>query len=60
MATGVRRLLDGKTEGVELACRIRPVMEDWVRIVFPKLEHTDQPGSEPADAIVNTTTSSLC
>lgn len=56
MASGVRQLLDGKSEEVQLACRIHPGMADGTRIVFPKLGHADQPGSEPADAIVTVST----
>jgi DnaJ family protein B protein 13 len=52
MAIATRRLLGGETEEVHFACRIHPGMEDGTRIVFPKLGHSDQPGSEPADAIV--------
>jgi DnaJ family protein B protein 13 len=52
MATAIRRLLDGKTEEVQFACRIHPGMEEGSRLVFPKLGHSDQPGSEAADAIV--------
>lgn len=56
MATGVRRIADGKTEEVQLACRVHPGMVDGTRIVFPKLGHADQKNSEPADAIVTITT----
>jgi DnaJ-class molecular chaperone len=56
MASGVRRLLGGKTEEIQLACRIHPGMADGTRIVFPRLGHADQPGSEPADAIVTVLT----
>jgi DnaJ-class molecular chaperone len=56
MATAVRRLLDGKTEEVQLACRIHPGMEEGTRLVFPRLGHSDQPGSDPADAIVTVLT----
>lgn len=56
MASGTRRLKDGKTEDVQLACRIHPGMADGTKIVFPKLGHADQEGSEPADAIVTVTT----
>ena len=56
MATGVRRIMDGKTEEVQLACKIHPGMADGTKIVFPKLGHADQKGSEPADAIVTITT----
>jgi DnaJ-class molecular chaperone len=56
MATGKRRLLGGQTEEVQLACRIHPGMADGTAIIFPKLGHADQPGSEPADAIVTVLT----
>jgi DnaJ-class molecular chaperone len=56
MATAVRRLLDGKTEEVQFACQIHPGMTDGTRIVFPALGHSDQPGSDPADAIVTVLT----
>jgi DnaJ-class molecular chaperone len=56
MATAARRLIGGGTEEVQFACRIHPGMEDGTRIVFPKLGHSDQPGSEPADAIVTVLT----
>jgi DnaJ-class molecular chaperone len=52
VATGVRRVLGGATEEVQLACRINPGMADGTRIIFPRLGHSDQPGSVPADAIV--------
>ena len=52
MATGMRRLPDGETEEVQLACHIHPGMADGTRIVFPKLGHADHKESEPADAIV--------
>lgn len=52
MASGIRRLPEGQTEEVQLACRIHPGMADGTKIVFPKLGHADQKGSEPADAIV--------
>ena len=56
MATGTRRLPDGETEEVQLACHIHPGMADGTRIVFPKLGHADHKESEPADAIVTLTT----
>lgn len=56
MATGERRLPNGEKEEVQLACRINPGMADGTQIVFPKLGHADQPGSEPADAIVTVNT----
>jgi len=56
MASGVRRLLDGRTEEVQLACRVHPGMSDGTRIIFPRLGHADQPGSDPADAIVTVLT----
>ena len=56
MATGTRRLPDGETEEVQLACRINPGMPEGTKIVFPKLGHADQANSEPADAIVTVTT----
>jgi DnaJ-class molecular chaperone len=56
MATGKRKLLGGQIEEVQLACRIHPGMADGTGIIFPKLGHADQPGSEPADAIVTVLT----
>jgi DnaJ-class molecular chaperone len=56
MATAVRRLLHGRTEEVRFACKVHPGMADGTRMVFPGLGHSDQPGSDPADAIVTVLT----
>jgi DnaJ-class molecular chaperone len=56
MAAGTRRLLNGATEEVQLACKIHPGMPDGTRLVFPRLGHADQPGSEPSDAFVTVLT----
>ncbi|KAH0789459.1 dnaJ subfamily B member 1-like [Histomonas meleagridis] len=52
MASGVRRLPDGQTEEVQLACEIHPGMIEGTQIIFPNLGHADQKDSKPADAIV--------
>ena len=56
MVSGIRKLPNGKSEEVQLACKIQPGMSDGTKIIFPKLGNSEQEGIEPADAIVTVTT----